>query len=140
MMGNGSFWTDRRTLVTGGCGFIGSHLVEALAERGARVRVLDAYGAIPAWSGNLAAEAGVEVRLGDVADPFFTLQAAAGIDTIFHLAALIGIPYSYVAPAHYVRTNIEGTLAVLEAARKESVRRLVHTSTSEVYGTAQVQQ
>ena len=79
----------------------------------------------------------LEVRLGDVADPYLVRDLSAGVDTIFHLAALIGIPYSYEAPAHYVRTNVEGTLAVLEAARAEGVRRVVHTSTSETYGSAQ---
>jgi nucleoside-diphosphate-sugar epimerase len=137
MASEGSFWSGRRVLVTGGCGFIGSHLVEALIERGAEVRVLDAYGVVPRWRPDDFG--GVDLRLGDVADPFFTLNAAADVDTIFHLAALIGIPYSYVAPGHYVRTNVQGTLAVLEAARAESVRRIVHTSTSEVYGTARTQ-
>jgi nucleoside-diphosphate-sugar epimerase len=132
-----SFWAGRRILVTGGCGFIGSHLVEALVEKGAQLRVLDAYGVVPRWRPDQIR--GVDLRLGDVSDPFFTLNAAVDVDTIFHLAALIGIPYSYVAPAHYVRTNVQGTLAVLEAARAESVRRVVHTSSSEVYGTAQVQ-
>ena len=132
------FWEDQRALVTGGCGFIGSHLVEALLARGAHVRVLDAY--------NSASHRGflegfehpaLEVRLGDVSDRDFTRRAVAGCHTVFHLAALIGIPYSYVAPTHYVRVNIEGTLAVLEAARHEGTRRLLHTSTSETYGTAQ---
>jgi nucleoside-diphosphate-sugar epimerase len=132
-----SFWSGRRVLVTGGCGFIGSHLVDGLIQREAEVRVLDAYGVVPPLRPNHLG--GVDLRLGDVADPFFTHSAAVDVDTIFHLAALIGIPYSYVAPAHYVRTNIQGTLAVLEAARAESVRRVVHTSTSEVYGTARKQ-
>jgi nucleoside-diphosphate-sugar epimerase len=133
-----SFWFGRRILVTGGCGFIGSHLVEALVERGAEVRVLDAYGVTPRWRRDHI-DGSVDLRLGDVADPFFTLNAAIDVDTIFHLAALIGIPYSYIAPGHFVRTNVQGTLAVLEAARAESVRRVVHTSSSEVYGTAQLQ-
>lgn len=135
-----AFWEDRHVLVTGGCGFIGSHLVLALLERGAAVRVLDSYNAV-SHRGLLE---GLEhprltVELGDVADPHFTRALAAGVDTIFHLAALIGIPYSYVAPAHYVRTNVDGMVAVLEAAQRESVRRVVHTSTSETYGTAQFQ-
>jgi NAD dependent epimerase/dehydratase len=133
-----SFWHGRPTLVTGGSGFIGSHLVEALLDRGATVRVLDFYNA----TSDRGALEGVqhprlEVHLGDVADPYLTRLLAEGIDTIFHLAALIGIPYSYVAPAHYVHTNVSGTVAVLEAARRESVRRVIHTSTSETYGTAQ---
>jgi NAD dependent epimerase/dehydratase len=132
------FWAGRRVLVTGGCGFIGSHLVEALILSGASVLALDAY--------NSASTRGfldgvnhptLEVRLGDIADPFLVRELSAGVDTIFHLAALIGIPYSYEAPAHYVRTNVGGTLAVLEAARAERIRRVVHTSTSETYGSAQ---
>ncbi|HEX4966696.1 MAG TPA: GDP-mannose 4,6-dehydratase [Thermoanaerobaculia bacterium] len=131
-------WRGRRVLVTGGCGFIGSHLVEALLAQGAQVAVLGRY--------NSRSDAGflqsldhpaLSVRLGDVADPWFVRSMAEGVDTIFHLAALIGIPYSYAAPSQYVETNVKGTLAVLEAARREGVRRVIHTSTSETYGTAQ---
>jgi NAD dependent epimerase/dehydratase len=125
-------------LVTGGCGFIGSHLVEALLQQGAQVSVLGKYNSRsdPGFlHGNDHPE--LTVRLGDVADPWFVQSMAKGVDTIFHLAALIGIPYSYAAPSQYVETNIKGTLAVLEAARREGVRRVVHTSTSETYGTAQ---
>lgn len=134
-----SFWQDRPTLVTGGCGFIGSHLVEALLGRGAYVRVLDSYNST-AHRGALESvhHPRLEVHLGDVADPYLTYRLAEDVDTIFHLAALIGIPYSYVAPAHYVHTNVNGAIAILEAARRERVRRVVHTSTSETYGTAQV--
>jgi NAD dependent epimerase/dehydratase len=132
------FWRGRRVLVTGGCGFIGSHLVEALLLAGADVVALDAYNS---WSSKGFLEdvddSSLEVQLGDVADPFLMRELSAGTDTIFHLAALIGIPYSYAAPAHYVRTNVEGALATLEAARSEGVRRVVHTSTSETYGSAQ---
>lgn len=132
------FWRERPVLVTGGCGFIGSHLVEALLASGAKVTVLDQYTS----TGQLMHLEGIDhpsldVLLGDVADPFRTREAARGVDVIFHLAALISIPYSYVAPAHVVSTNVNGTLAVLEAARSEGVRRVVHTSTSEVYGSAQ---
>jgi len=132
------FWACRRVLVTGGCGFIGSHLVEALLGAGADVLVLDAYNSA-STKGFLegVSHSALEVRLGDVADPFLLRELSEGVDTVFHLAALIGIPYSYVAPAHYVRTNVDGTLAVLEAARVQGVRRVVHTSTSETYGSAQ---
>jgi NAD dependent epimerase/dehydratase len=132
------YWVDRQVLVTGGCGFIGSHLVEALLAQGARVRVLDLYN----FGGHRGFLEGLdhpalEVQLGDVSDLEFTRRVTADCDTVFHLAALIGIPYSYVAPGHYVRVNVTGTLAVLEAARHEGVRRLIHTSTSETYGSAQ---
>ena len=134
----GDFWRGRPVLVTGGCGFIGSHLVEALLAAGAAVRVLGRYSS-RSDRGFLAGndQPALQVRLGDVADAWFVEEMAIGIDTIFHLAALIGIPYSYAAPSHYVATNVSGTLAVLEAARRQGVRRVVHTSTSETYGTAQ---
>lgn len=131
-------WQDRAVLVTGGCGFIGSHLVGELLARGAAVRVLDAYNS-HSHLGHLEGlqHPLLDVHLGDVADPFLLNQLSEGIDTVFHLAALIGIPYSYTAPSHYVATNINGTLAVLEAVRSQDVRRMVHTSTSETYGSAQ---
>ncbi len=132
------FWHGRRVLVTGGCGFIGSHLVEALLQRGAQVAVLGKYNSRSDFGFLQGIDhPGLTVRLGDVADPWFVQSIARGMDTIFHLAALIGIPYSYAAPSQYVATNISGTLAVLEAARHEGIRRVVHTSTSETYGTAQ---
>lgn len=125
-------------LVTGGAGFIGSHLVEALLDRGAHVRVLDAYNSNSS-RGYLEGvrHERLEVHLGDVADPFLVNTLVEGVDTVFHLAALIGIPYSYRAPAHYIQTNVNGTLAILEAARHHGTRRVVHTSTSETYGSAQ---
>jgi NAD dependent epimerase/dehydratase len=131
------FWRGRPVLVTGGCGFIGSHLVEALLAAGAEVRVLGKYNS-RSDRGFLTGidHPSLQVQLGDVADPWFVQSLAEGVDTIFHLAALIGIPYSYAAPSQYVQTNITGTLAVLEAARRLGVRRVVHTSTSETYGTA----
>jgi NAD dependent epimerase/dehydratase len=133
-------WTAARVLVTGAGGFIGSHLTELLVERGAQVRALVHYNSRNDW-GHLEdldddVRGAVEVVAGDVQDPFGVARAVRGCDTVFHLAALIGIPYSYVAPQTYVATNVSGTLNVLEAAREAGVRRLVHTSTSETYGTA----
>ena len=131
-------WTTKTVLVTGGTGFIGSHLTEELLRRGASVRVLDAYNS-QSHHGHLegAEHERLTVHLGDVADPFMMHKLCTNVDTVFHLAALIGIPYSYAAPAHYVATNVNGTLAVLEAARTTGARRVVHTSTSETYGSAQ---
>jgi NAD dependent epimerase/dehydratase len=134
-------YRNRRVLVTGAGGFIGSHLTEALVGGGAHVRALLHYSS-RAGVENLeflaAEERGrLEILRGDVRDPFFMMEAAEGVDVIFHLAALIGIPYSYEAPADYVATNVTGTLHVLEAARRQRVGRVVHTSTSETYGTAQ---
>jgi NAD dependent epimerase/dehydratase len=127
-------------LVTGAGGFIASHLVELLVQRGADVRALVHYNSRSDW-GNLEhlsddVKASVEVAAGDIRDPFGVRRAVHGCDAVFHLAALIGIPYSYVAPQTYVETNVTGTLNVLEAVRSEGVERLVHTSTSETYGTA----
>lgn len=125
-------------LVTGAGGFIGSHLTERLVETGAKVRALVHYNALGAhgWLDESPVASDVEVIAGDVTDRGSVREAMRGCDVVFHLAALIAIPYSYRAPASYVRTNVEGTLNVLEAAREHEVRRVVHTSTSEVYGTA----
>ena len=125
-------------LVTGAAGFIGSHLVERLLAEGHPVRAFVHYNARGHWGHleGLAGTPGLEVVAGDIADPGSVRNAVRGCDTVFHLAALIAIPYSYVAPHSYVHTNVLGTLNVLEAARHEGVRRLVHTSTSEAYGTA----
>ena len=133
-------WAGKRVLVTGAAGFIGSHLTEALVRAGAQVRALDLYNANNDW-GNLhflpkEVRDGLEVVLSDVRDPYAVRGAVEGCEVVFHLAALIGIPYSYVAPQSYVETNITGTLNVLEACRSAGVERLVHTSTSEPYGTA----
>ncbi|MCX6921755.1 MAG: SDR family NAD(P)-dependent oxidoreductase [Verrucomicrobia bacterium] len=131
-------WSNKRVLVTGGGGFIGSHLTERLAEMGANVRVLVHYNALGRWGWldqSPMAER-IEVIAGDVTDRDSVRQATKGREIVFHLAALIAIPYSYHAPASYVRTNVEGTLNVLQCAREESVERVIHTSTSEVYGTA----
>lgn len=124
-------------LVTGADGFIGSHLVEALLSRGHKVRALTQYNSFNYW-GNLEglSHPGLEVVAGDVRDPDFCRHICRGADTVFHLAALIAIPYSYIAPDSYVDTNIKGTLNICQAARDEGVRKLLVTSTSEVYGTA----
>lgn len=133
-------WTHERVLVTGAGGFIGSHLCELLVRRGAKVRALVHYnsrddrGHLEALDPAVADA--IEVRALDVVDPFAMLDCVSGCSVVFHLAALIGIPYSYAAPSSYLETNVRGTLNVLEAARRSGVRRVVHTSTSEVYGTA----
>jgi dTDP-glucose 4,6-dehydratase len=124
--------------VTGAGGFIGSHLTERLVQEGASTRALVHYNAQGAagWLDKSAVRNEVEVLAGDIADRDSVRQAMQGVEIVFHLAALIAIPYSYHAPASYVRTNIEGTLNVLQAARELETERVVHTSTSEVYGTA----
>lgn len=128
---------DARVLVTGGGGFIGSHLTERLVEAGARVRAFVRYASHggAGWLDGSAVRDSVEVIAGDITDPDCVSRAVAGCEVVFHLAALIGIPYSYLAPQSYVRTNVDGTLNVLMAARTAGVSRVVHTSTSEVYGT-----
>ena len=126
-------------LVTGADGFIGSHLTERLVEVGARVRAFCLYNSNGSlgWLDGIdpAIRERLDVRLGDVRDARFVEAACEGVEYIFHLAALISIPYSYHAPESYVQTNVCGTLNVLEAARRQRPKRLIHTSTSEVYGT-----
>jgi NAD dependent epimerase/dehydratase len=131
-------WQNKRVLVTGAGGFIGSHLVERLVELGALVRALIHYNALGSWGwlDYSPHRERIEVIMGDLTDRDLVFQAARNVEIIFHLGALIAIPYSYQAPSSYVRTNIEGTLNILLAARDLKVARLVHTSTSEVYGTA----
>lgn len=130
-----------KILVTGADGFIGSHLVEALVRAGNQVRAFVLYNSFGSWGWLDHCAADVkgqfEVFSGDIRDPFGVKQAVLGCDAVLHLAALIAIPYSYYSPDTYVDTNIKGTLNVLQAAREHGVRRLIHTSTSEVYGTAQ---
>lgn len=128
----------KTTLVTGADGFIGSHLVEALLKRGDKVRALAQYNSFNFW-GNLEgiSHPDLEIVSGDVRDPHFCRHLVKGTDTVFHLAALIAIPYSYVAPDSYVDTNVKGTLNMCQAAMDEGVGRILVTSTSEVYGTAQ---
>jgi dTDP-glucose 4,6-dehydratase len=133
-------WTERTVLVTGGAGFIGSNLVEQLLDAGARVRAFVHYNSrgdtrhLAAVAP--AAGAHLELIAGDLQDPAGVAAAVEGCEFIFHLGALIAIPYSYQHPGHVVRTNLIGTLNVLDAARRTRPARLVHVSTSEVYGTA----
>ncbi len=132
--------TDNRrlALVTGADGFIGSHLTQQLLADGWRVRALAQYNSFNNWGWleQIPACPELEVVCGDVRDPDFCRHISRGVDTVFHLAALIAIPYSYVAPDSYVDTNIRGTLNMCQAARDCGVRRILVTSTSEVYGTA----
>jgi NAD dependent epimerase/dehydratase len=134
------FFAGRRVLVTGAGGFIGSHLVEALIAQGAQVTAMLRYGSAGA-RGHLADLSGEQLANvswahGDITDAEFVRNTVDGHDVVFHLAALIAIPYSYIAPRSYLRTNVEGTLNVLEAVRQAKVPKLIHTSTSEVYGSA----
>lgn len=134
-------WENKKVLVTGAGGFIGSHLVERLVELGARVRALVRYNSRNDW-GLLellpaAVKDHLEVVAGDVTDPFGVARALAGCEVVFHLAALIAISYSYTAPSQFLAVNCGGTLNLLEATRQQGVERFVHTSTSETYGTAQ---
>ena len=132
-------WSGKKVLVTGGEGFIGSHLTERLVREGADVRVLALYNPFGRY-GWLDPEVHTSVELlpGDVRDAERVAGAVEGCDVVFHLAALIGIPYSYVAPESYVQVNIDGTINVANACRRHEVARMVHTSTSETYGTARV--
>lgn len=125
-------------LVTGADGFIGSHLTETLLGDGFRVRALSQYNSFNNWGWlEDVRHPDLEVVSGDVRDPNFCRELVRGVDTVFHLAALIAIPYSYIAPDSYVDTNIRGTLNMLQAVKAEGCGRLLVTSTSEVYGTAQ---
>lgn len=134
-------WAGKKVLVTGAGGFIGSHLAERLVELGARVRAAVRYNSRNDWGllELLPAQikSNLDISPGDITDPFWTLRLAVGCEVIFHLAALIAIPYSYKAPAQFVAVNCTGTLNLLEAAHRAGVECFVHTSTSETYGTAQ---
>lgn len=133
-------WKASTVLVTGGGGFIGSHLAERLVTLGADVRVLVPYTSRGShgWLEDSPYRERIQVILGDVRDAGSVRQAMEGVEVVFHLAALIAIPYSYRAPASYVDTNICGTLNVLQTGRDLRTQRIIHTSTSEVYGTAQL--
>jgi len=129
-----------RVLVTGAGGFIGSHLVENLLREGYDVKAFVHYNSFNSWGWLEHCEGtvkdAIEVFSGDVRDPHGVRTAMRGCDMVFHLAALIGIPYSYHSPDSYIDTNVKGTLNIVQAARELGVKKVVHTSTSEVYGTA----
>ena len=134
-------WTDKKVLVTGAGGFIGSHLVDALVKKGADVTAFVHYNSRNNWGwleNRYSADSpNFHVVAGDVADRGIIQKTVADQDIVFHLAALIGIPYSYSAPESYVNTNIKGTLNIMQACVNAGIERIIHTSTSEVYGTAQ---
>lgn len=127
-----------KVLVTGADGFIGSHLAEQLVKAGCKVRALALYNSFNNWGWleNSEFQGDLEIVSGDVRDPFLCKKITSDIDVVFHLAALIAIPYSYAAPASYVDTNVTGTLNMVQAAMENGVKRFIQTSTSEVYGTA----
>ena len=129
-------WTGRQVLVTGGEGFIGSTLVDHLLAAGADVRAYVHYKPYGSAGYLAGRDDDVEIVAGDVRDAERVSATVRGCDTVFHLAALIGIPYSYVAPESYIQTNVIGTYNVVNACRQHGVRRMVHTSTSETYGSA----
>ena len=129
-----------KVLITGAGGFIGSNLVEELVKKGMKVRAFIHYNSRNSW-GNLELLSSkilneVEIFTGNIEDPFSVKKAVKNCDTVFHLAALIGIPYSYIAPESYVNTNVKGTLNVMQACLDENVEKIIHTSTSEAYGSA----
>lgn len=128
-----------KVLITGADGFIGSHLTEILFQRGYEVRALSHYNSFNHWGWleDVACRSEIEVVTGDVRDPHCCKHITKDVDVIFHLAALIAIPYSYIAPDSYVDTNVKGTLNICQAALENGCRKVIHTSTSEVYGTAQ---
>ena len=129
----------KKVLITGADGFIGSHLTELLLERGYQVRALAYYNSFNSWGWleELPSNSQLEIVTGDVRDAHFVKEIMNGTDTVFHLAALIAIPYSYHAPDSYVDTNIKGTLNICQAAKELGNIRVLSTSTSEVYGTAE---
>ena len=128
-----------KALVTGADGFIGSHLTEALLAEGYHVRALAQYNSFSYWGWleDIPQHPNLEIVSGDVRDPNYCREICAEMDIVFHLAALIAIPYSYIAPDSYVDTNVRGTLNICQAARDAGVERILCTSTSEVYGMAQ---
>lgn len=131
-------WNNKIVLVTGADGFIGSHLVEILVEMGVKVTALSQYNSFNYWGWleDINCKDKIQIITGDIRDPHFCKQIAKNVDMIFHLAALIAIPYSYIAPDSYIDTNVKGTLNICQAALENGCKRVIHTSTSEVYGTA----
>jgi nucleoside-diphosphate-sugar epimerase len=131
-------WKGKRVFVTGAGGFIGSHLCERLIENGAVVKALVHYNAFGrhGWLDSSPHHGAIDIVAGDICDRDVVRAGVRDAEVVFHLAALIGIPYSYTAPASYVRTNVEGTLNVLQEGRDAETPRILHTSTSEVYGSA----
>ncbi|UKN01565.1 NAD-dependent 4,6-dehydratase LegB [Paracrocinitomix mangrovi] len=129
---------NKTVLVTGADGFIGSHLTEMLVKEGAKVKALSQYNSFNNWGWleTVGCLDQIEVLSGDIRDPHYCKHITKGVDVVFHLAALIAIPYSYIAPTSYVDTNVTGTLNVCQAALDNGCEKVVHTSTSEVYGTA----
>ena len=129
----------KKILVTGADGFIGSHLTQTLASKGYNVQALSQYNSFNNWGWleQLDCKNDIEILSGDIRDPNYCKTITKDVEIIFHLAALIAIPFSYMAPDSYIETNIKGTLNICQAARENGVSRLIHTSTSEVYGTAQ---
>lgn len=128
----------RKVFVTGADGFIGSHLTEMLLDKGYNVKALSYYNSFNYWGWlDDMRHPNLETVTGDIRDPHFCKHITKDVDTIFHLAALIAIPYSYIAPDSYVDTNVKGTLNICQAAKENDVKRVIVTSTSEVYGTAQ---
>ena len=129
----------KKILITGACGFIGSHLIEMLITRGFDVVAFDRYN-IDNNFGNLEKSKfknKIQIKFGDLRDFDSVLNALDGCDVVFHLAALIGIPYSYISPLAYIKTNVEGTYNILEASRIKNIKQIIIVSTSEVYGSAQ---
>jgi len=134
-------WKNKKVLITGAGGFIGSHLTEELVKLGADVRTFVRYNSRNDW-GMIEfipreMKGKIEIFAGDVRDSFQVREAVKNVNVVFHLAALIGVPYSYYTPESYVKTNVDGTLNVMQACLEENVEKVVHTSTSEVYGSAQ---
>jgi len=130
---------NSKVLITGADGFIGSHLTEMLVAKGYKIKALSQYNSFNNWGWleDINCKDQIEVLTGDIRDPHYCKYITKDVDIIFHLAALIAIPYSYVAPDSYVDTNVKGTLNICQAAKENGNIRVIHTSTSEVYGTAQ---